>query len=338
MKIAQSIGVVLFLALSCRSTSAYADGLYMAFWNVENLFDLVDDADVEGDEEFTPNGPKKWSAERLEIKLRNLARVIQDMNDKKGPDVLGLSEIENRKVIELLIKNLKLKRDYAIVHQQSPSYRGIDCAILYDKKVLKLKGAKFHRIGGTKTRDIVEAHLQLISPSSGQAEFYAFSNHWPSRRSPDPARVKVAKVLRGRIDEILKKDKATDIVIMGDLNDFPDNISVRDTLNTTADREEVGVKLFNAMWPMHDDPDAGTYVYRNKWGVLDHFVLSAGLFDSKGLSYVPKSVTTVFNEYQYYRPTNGSIPRPSRSYSYNSFHANGYSDHLPIAAKFKAGK
>jgi predicted extracellular nuclease len=311
-----------------------ADDLYVAFWNVENLFDLIDDKDVELDEEFSPTGPKKWTAERLEIKLRNLARVIQDMNDGKGPDVLGLSEIENKEVIELLIKHLKLSRDYGIVHQQSPSFRGIDCAIIYDKKIVALKSSRFHRIAGMTTRDIVEGHFALKSEKSGKPSFYVFSNHWPSRRSPDEARVKVAGVLRKRVDEILAKDKSADIIIVGDFNDYPDNISVAKTLNTTGDKSKLGnSKLFNAMWPLHNDPDAGTYVYKNKWGVLDHVVLSSGLFDQRGLKLVPKSVTAIFKDYQYYRPRTG-IPRPSRSYSGPIFHANGYSDHLPIAAKF----
>ena len=107
--------------------------LGVAFWNVENLFDTVDDPKTEGDEEFTPGEPKAWTKTRLELKLTNLARVIGDMNSGQGPDVLGLCEIENRAVLELLVKHLdKTGRKYEIVHEDSPSYRGIDCALLYD--------------------------------------------------------------------------------------------------------------------------------------------------------------------------------------------------------------
>lgn len=340
MKTSRLFGVLVGFALGlCSTSSVFADDLFVAFWNVENLFDLDDDTEVEGDEEFTAAGPKNWTAERLEIKLSNLARVIQDMNDKQGPDVLGLCEIENRAVIELLIKQLKLPRDYAIVHQDSPSGRGIDCAVVYDKKVVNLKSSQFHKIEGETTRDIVEAQLEVTggAGAAAKADFHLFANHWPSRLSPEPERVKVAAVLRKRIDEILAKDNHADVVVIGDLNDYPNNNSVAETLNATGDIKAVRVgaaKLYSAMWPIHEDPDAGTYVFENKWGVLDHVILSAGLLDAKGLSYVPRSATTIFQAYQVFRPKTG-IARPSRSFSGNLFHANGYSDHVPVSAKFK---
>lgn len=158
------------------SAVSLADETYVAFWNVENLFDTIDDPAVEKDEEFTPDAPKKWTEERFQTKLENLARVIADMNGGRGPDVLGLSEIENRFVIEKLIEQLKpLNRDYGIVHKDSPSYRGIDCALIYDRKKLKLKSSDFLFIH-SRTREIVEAELTI-----GGDSLFVFVNHWPSR-------------------------------------------------------------------------------------------------------------------------------------------------------------
>src|SRR3712207_6554043 len=114
------------------------------------------------------------------------------MNDGKGPDVLGLCEIENRKVLELLVDKLSaLGRKYEIVHKDSPSERGIDCAILFDSGVFSLSGSKFHHVDADNTRDIVEAHLRR-----DQQELYVFMNHWPSRRHEPPFRNKAAGVLR----------------------------------------------------------------------------------------------------------------------------------------------
>jgi hypothetical protein len=93
------------LILCLLASSASAEETFIAFWNVENLFDTIDDPNIEGDEEFTPTGPNKWTEERLAIKLTNLAKVISKMNGGRGPDGLGLAEIENRKVIELLTAN-----------------------------------------------------------------------------------------------------------------------------------------------------------------------------------------------------------------------------------------
>src|SRR5262249_6155431 len=90
---------ILFSIGLLRSPLVHGAEFYVASWNLENLFDTEDDPKVEGDEEFTPDGPKKWTPERLEIKLNNLASIIRKMNDGKGPDVLGVCEVENRKVV-----------------------------------------------------------------------------------------------------------------------------------------------------------------------------------------------------------------------------------------------
>src|ERR1041384_4656024 len=126
----------LILSLLCFIPStdcAQADEFFIGSWNLENLFDTKDDPSVKGDEDYTPESAKHWTKERLDIKLKNLAKIISKMNDGKGPDVLGVCEIENRQVVEMLVEKLNpLGRKYEIVHKDSPSERGIDCAIIYD--------------------------------------------------------------------------------------------------------------------------------------------------------------------------------------------------------------
>jgi predicted extracellular nuclease len=328
-----TVSLILVLGLSLTTRSAFADDLGLAFWNVENLFDTVDDPKTEGDEEFTPGEPKAWTTTRLELKLTNLARVIGDMNQGRGPDVLGLCEVENRYVVELLAKQCgKAGRKYEIVHNDSPSYRGIDCSLLYDSKTVKLVASKTHRVTKFPTRDILEAQF-----TTGGESFFVFVNHWPSRRSPDPSRIEVASILRRRVDELLKQDAKVDFAIIGDLNDTPTNVSVSKTLRTWSNPDELrpGV-LFNSMWNFHKDPNAGTYVYRNKWDVLDHIILSPGMLDKQGVNWVRDSTRTVKADYQMFvSKTPGSIPRPSRSYLGPRFFGNGYSDHLPVECRLR---
>ncbi len=310
--------------------------LSVAFWNVENLFDTVDDAATEGDEEFTPSADKKWTLTRLDIKLSNLSRVICDMNDQRGPDVLGLCEVENRQVVELLVKQLsRLKRDYGIVHQDSPSYRGIDCALIYDRSKCELKRARFHSVPGMTTRDIVEAELSIDG-----RDLSVFVNHWPSRYNPADARSKVAGVLRRRIDQLLTATASADFVVLGDLNDTPADPSVLQTLRATRDSDLKTGDLLGTMWKEHDDGDAGTYVYKNEWFVLDHVVVSPGLLDDRGLRWVRGSTSASRHGYQMYVPRNPDLlTRPSRSYSGPIFHQAGYSDHLPVTCRIRiAGK
>jgi len=327
--------VLLIAALSqvLLPRQAVAGDLGVAFWNVENLFDTVDDPKTEGDEEFTPGEPKAWTKTRLELKLTNLARVIGDMNSGQGPDVLGLCEIENRAVLELLVKHLdKMGRKYEIVHEDSPSYRGIDCALLYDSKTVKLDRSGIHTVKKFATRDILEARF-----TSGGKPFFVFVNHWPSRYNADSHRIEVATVLRKRVDQLLKSNADVDFVILGDLNDTPANVSVGKTLRTWGNPDELrpGV-LFNSMWKFHAKGGAGTYVYKNKWDVLDHIILSPGMLDGQCVDWVRDSTRRVMADYQIFISKNpGSIPRPSRSYLGPRFFGNGYSDHLPVECRLR---
>jgi 5'-nucleotidase (lipoprotein e(P4) family) len=302
--------------------------LGLSFWNVENLFDTLDDPHVEGDEEFTPSGPNQWTEERLAIKLKNLAAVISAMHDGRGPDVLGLAEIENRSVLERLIKSLEpLGRNYQIVHQDSPSGRGIDCALLYDASVFGLKQAKFHHVDAEDTRDIVEAELTREARS-----LTVFVNHWPSRAHEPSFRMTAAKTLRNRIDQLLSTNADADFVIVGDLNDFPTDDSVTMGLSATGDLGAMNERsLFNSSFANEPSATTGTYVYDDVWEILDHIIFSPGMLNPGDVSWgIGSTKPVILADDQLFDPSGPGIPRPSRSYSKTTFHKNGYSDHLPV--------
>jgi predicted extracellular nuclease len=306
-----------------------AEELYLASWNVENLFDTFDDPAVQGDEEFTPQGSARWTNERLQIKLTNLAKVLSRMNHGRGPDLLGLAEVENRRAVQALVDKLApLKRNYSIVHQDSPSDRGIDCAMIYDADRLTLRVSSFHFVDAQNTRDIVEAAFE-----SGGHRLRVFMNHWPSRSTnPEARRIEAAKTLRKRLDEILRVDSQADVVVLGDLNDYPPNDSVKVHLKTTDEPQLATAGVFyNSMWPIHRE-NRGTYVYNNKWDVIDHVILSPGLLDNHGFRWKSGSTQTVLFDFQLFHPSHaGAIARPNRSYTGQAFHATGISDHLPVA-------
>lgn len=318
--------IVAFASASCAA--AFAEEFYIASWNVENLFDLDDDPNVEFDEDFTPGAPKRWTAERLETKLKNLASAISKMNDGRGPDVLGLCEVENRKVVEMLVEKLApMGRKYEIVHKDSPSDRGIDCALLVDTNVFGILDAKFHYIEAEKTRDIVEARLRYDN-----ADLFVFVNHWPSRNNEEWQRIAAATVLRKRLDEILAADPEADIVIVGDFNDEPDNISLKDHLRSRASKDNLPAgALYDTTAPIRA-VRKGTFVWDNNWNLLDHIIVSTGLLDDTGFRWKADSSKRIDSPELIYHPTvPDQIPRPSSSYSENSFHENGFSDHLAVA-------
>ncbi|MCA9242788.1 MAG: endonuclease/exonuclease/phosphatase family protein [Phycisphaerales bacterium] len=316
------------------TTTVVADETYIAFWNVENLFDTVDDPNVAKDEEFTPEAPKNWTPERYEEKLQHLSRVIRDMNNGAGPDVLGLAEVENRKVIDDLVAKLEpLHRDYAIVHTESPSRRGIDCALIYDKAKFELVSHEFHFVRAKHTRDIVEARLR----HNGK-DLTVFVNHWPSRGGDQSGQMRMvaAHVLRWRIEQILHETPDADFVVIGDLNDTPTDPSVQRGLRASggdpADLQ--GGVLYDTMWPIHA-AGKGTYNYRGNWDVIDHIIVSPGLFDPRGFEWKRDSTVLIENEYQMFRDNDSGQMRPNRTYGGDRYYG-GYSDHLPVACKLES--
>ncbi len=307
------------------------ESLGFAFWNVENLFDTIDDPNVEGDEEFTPNGVYHWTPERLEIKLSNLARVVTCMDDGRGPAVLGLAEIENRRVVQLLVDKLKsLGRDYQIVHHDSPSGRGIDCALIYDAEEFELESQQFHLVDAEDTRDILEAKL-----SKNGSSLTVFVNHWPARSHDESFRMIAAKTLLARLRKILRDDPLADVLMMGDFNDHPNDKSLVDGLGAVADIKSLtNGKVFNTSFAAEPDSSTGTYVYNETWEILDQVLVSPGMLLPGGVSWgLGSTRPVVLADDQMFHPTGQGIAKPSRSYTRTTFHSNGYSDHMPIVTE-----
>jgi hypothetical protein len=319
---------ILISILFALPPSAHAGEFYIAFWNVENLFDLEDDPAVELDEDFTPQSPKRWTQERLEIKHTNLSNVIRRMNDGRGPDALGLCEVENRKVVEMLVAKLSpLGRKYEIVHRDSPSDRGIDCALVYDANIFGRTDPKFHFVDAEKTRDIVEVKLRHEG-----ADLFVFVNHWPSRNNDEWQRVKAATVLRARLDDILRTDPQADFVLIGDFNDEPDNTSLNDHLRSSASKENLPAgSLYDTTAPISAE-SKGTYVWDDAWQLIDHIIVSPGLLDTNGFHWKQGSSHRLeFPELFFQSRRPGAIARPNQSYTRDDFHGSGHSDHLPVS-------
>ncbi len=306
-------------------------GRAIVSYNVENLFDTIDNEGVI-DEEFLPNGKLKWNSERYKIKLDRLVEAIT-MNLKDNPLVIGLVEIENKGVLVDLKNTGRLaKTNYEIAHKDSPDARGIDCGLLYDKSVFKLLkmenlNVSIDSIPDFKTRDILYVKGEL----QGGKIVHLFVNHWPSRRGgkgeSEIKRIQAAKVARAKVDEILKADPKANIVLMGDFNDHPDNVSIRDVLKAKAVTDENAdlLDLFE------DDHKAGkgTHNFKGEWGVLDHFIISKTLFNgTNGIRLSPNDGKIVYEEKLLFTQKDGS-QKPSTTYGGPNYYG-GYSDHLPI--------
>lgn len=302
------------------------------FYNVENLFDLEDDPD-KADEEFTPLGEKRWDEQRYQTKLNHLSKVISSTGAEL-PDVIGLCEVENRKVLEDLANTGKLKgKAYQIIHRESPDGRGIDVALLYNPDRIALREAgvieTFLPVGD-------RPNTRLILHASGKVNdrnVHFFVNHWPSRwggkEASEPKRLAVAENLRSYLDEVIENDPDAEIVLMGDFNDHPDDRSLTDALG--AGPVGSSSELLNLMYDMHKK-GLGSYNYRGEWGALDQFIVSSTLLDGSALDVKPESAQFIRHDWMMYVNDEG-MAYPSRTYGGTNYYG-GYSDHLPILAEF----
>lgn len=308
---------------------------YLAFWNVENLFDIKDSPRrSEKLQRTLKNELAGWTQSVLDKKWAQLAWAIQQMNDGAGPDLLGLAEIENHYVLEGLLERLApLARKYQIAHADTSDARGIDVAFIYDTDLFNAREQFSHFIQKrTATRDLFQVNFETVAGK----RLIVIGNHWPSRiggqYESEPFRMMAGETLayfHKRIREIHGNDVA--VLAMGDFNDEPFDRSLREYAQ--AKRGRLGVtharsaKLLNLMWPMMGD-GIGSYFLNNRPLMLDQFLVSKGLLTGKsGFSARSESVS-VFS-----RPAmlkKGVYHTPLRFGRGRKMNTAGFSDHFPI--------
>lgn len=306
----------------------------IGFYNIENLYDTIDSPNTD-DHEFLPNSNKLWNGERYYSKLNRMARVISEMGKDLHPQgmaILGLCEVENRAVVEDLVRTDALKdRHYAIVHEDSPDRRGVDVALIHDPARYQVYNHKSYRLVTPDTAFRTRDQLLVSGVLDGDTT-HVIVCHWPSRRGGEkrsaPKRKAAAELARHIVDSLLALDHDARILVMGDLNDDPVNVSVARFLNATGDRTKaVGQVFFNAM---HDPymKGIGTLAWRDSWNLFDQIILSPALVSGAGGDYKYYGVR-IFNE-GYLRQTEGNFAGyPLRSFVGDTYQ-EGYSDHFPV--------
>ncbi len=303
-------------------------------YNVENLFDLIDNPDKE-DDEFLPNSEKQWNAKRYNKKIDDLSRVISSIKKDVLPDIVGLVEVENREVVKDLASSSKLqKADYGIVHEESPDARGIDVALMYKKTSFTYLNhekisVNFDFEPETKTRDI----LYVKGKMNDQELLHIFVNHWSSRREgqkeTEPKRLYAASLLKNKVDQILREDNNAKIVILGDFNDEPQNKSLCEILDAGNSKEKGNKKLYNLLYNK-DLLNLGTYNYKGKWNMLDNIIVSNALLNSKKGYVVATDEANIFSEkWMLFYNKKYDYSVPNKTYGGPKYYG-GISDHLPV--------
>jgi predicted extracellular nuclease len=339
-KIISIFSFVFILVSNC--TAQQDDTLFIAFWNLQNLFDTIDDP-VKEDEAFLPDGEMEWNDERLNKKMYNLSHVLRMMNKNKGPDLLGVCEVENENVLKLMINKYLNDLDYKIAYIESPDNRGIDNGLIYRETLFELLNVQVdtvHLWDGWPTRLVFGANLL----TKNDEQVTVFVNHWPSRRGgreeSEPNRIKAANKQREAVDRIFNHDPAAKIFILGDFNDDPVNISLLENLRAhpikcdsiNADFEvEWKSELFNLSYQSYED-GFGSYKYKETWNMLDQIIVSGSLITDDNFYYIcdsfevhkPIYIVTQDGDYK-------GTPFPTFG---GRRHLGGYSDHFPVTAKF----
>ncbi len=329
------IGLLLpIIPLKAQEQQAYKVGL-VGFYNLENLFDTIDDPN-KLDEEFLPNGTNQWNTEKYTTKLHNMAYSISTIGTDITPDgvaVLGLSEMENRTVLEDLVAQPEIKdRNYQIVHYDSPDRRGVDVGLIYNPKYFKVTSTKSYRTIVPGQPDFITRDQLLVSGLFDGEMMHFIVMHWPSRYGGEkrsmPGRIAAAELCRHIADSIMREDQNAKIIMMGDFNDYPTNKSITEYLRTSGNMNDLrDGEFFNPMYELHKK-GIGTNYYHDVPGVLDQTILTPGLLPTDYSTYQFKNAKVHNKEFpkQHGGRYNGY---PFRSFA-GGVWMGGYSDHFPV--------
>jgi hypothetical protein len=310
----------------------------IAFYNLENLFDTIDDP-IKFDEASPIMELKTNREDIFKKKTHNMARVIADIGfdvTNNTPVILGVCEIENRDVLDKIVNDsLLTRKNYGIVHFDSPDSRGIDVGLLYQKQLFTPLHTSKHELIIYDDEDGKRVYTRdqlLVSGLLDGDMIHVIVNHWPSRRGGEersrPKRVAAAKLNKHIVDSLQTIDPYAKIFIMGDLNDDPVNASLKKVLKTEKNKNRVGLKgLYNPFESFYKN-GIGTTAYRDAWSLFDQIILSKPLLE-KDYSSFQFYKAGVFNK-NYLITTAGAYRGyPFRSWANGGF-SGGFSDHFPV--------
>jgi hypothetical protein len=308
----------------------------IAFYNLENLFDTINDPD-KNDEEFLPTGKNLWTGDKYKEKLSHMADVITQIGDeyiKGGPVCIGVSEVENIGALTDLANQPKMKASgYVPVLLEGPDRRGVDVGFLYRKDLFTLISYTSHRLVVADQPDFKTRDQLLVKGIILSDTVHFIVNHWPSRSGGEkrsaPMRAAAAQLARTTVDSIMNVNPNAKIFIMGDLNDNPTNASVLKVLKGAGDQKTAMelTGLFNPMYNMFKKQGIGSNAYRDGWSLFDQIIISKGLLgDDKSTLKMYK--TLIFNR-NFLKQTEGSFAGyPFRTFVGGNY-MGGYSDHFP---------
>lgn len=329
------IVVCLFVVMFTASLSAQ-NSFRVVFYNVENLFDTKDNPETD-DDDWLPKGSQRWSNYRYWQKLKGLSATIDSIGENYPPALIGLCEVENDSVLFDLCKRSPLrKHKYRYVITKSKDDRGMNVALLYQRDEMKLLKVKeytpnFSDAPDKHTRNILHVTGLVISGDT----LDIFICHFPSRvdgiKKTRPFRQQAAQLLKQQVDKVMSRRTKTNVIIMGDFNDFPNDDSMLKILTAGSMSESFKYRnLYNMFLDRIKDSDTGSYKYRGKWQFMDQFVVNGNLLNSVNTVSVKNNTAKVFSgNFLLENDEKYGGKKPFRTYVWRKY-LGGVSDHLPI--------
>lgn len=306
----------------------------VAFYNLENLFDTINN-NGKYDLEFSPAGARQWDGHKYRSKLNNLATTIAAMTTRTtpmGPAIIGVSEIENRSVLEDLVKQEQIRKHmYQIIHHDGPDRRGVDVGLLYNPRMFKVLDVKNHLLHIESYPTFRTRDQLCVTGILGGDTVSIIVNHWPSRlggqKQSSYLREAAAALSKHIADSLWAIRPNQGVIIMGDLNDDPQDISCAQTLGAQKNADEVGPHgFFNPWWKLLDK-GIGTLAYKGSWNLFDQIIVGGTLLqhNQEGQKGALHYQNCIVNNFDFLITNEGT---PHRTFSAGKW-LDGYSDHFP---------
>ena len=317
---------------------------YVAWWNVENLFDSVNSPRrTEKLKRALGKSLNGWTTTLRDKKIRQLLDVIEALNDGEGPDLLGVCEVENQFVMQKLVDGLNARlpdRQYGLVHADTIDKRGIDIAFIYETTKLEVPpGAVFQHsvLRRTATRDILQ--VNFVTKPGGRM-WAVFGNHWPSRSGGQAESEGYRQIAGETLAYFHQRAREVHgdglpVLAMGDFNDEPFNTSLRKYALAVRKKQQVlrgrSPRLWNLMWPLMGRAD-GTFYFRNQANLIDQFLANDNIIAPGGAIEIEAGSVTIESSFPGLSDPNDIYPQPQRFGGMGKqVDLNGYSDHYPIS-------
>lgn len=318
--------ILLLLVFTLPDTGA--QDFHVMFYNTENLFDTLDDT-LRDDDEFLPPGTRRWTNARYWKKLDAMARVIAAAGGWETPVIAGLCEIENRQVAEDLAgRPLLQAAGYRVVHRESPDQRGIDVCLFYRHNYARVLTVRSWVPAGDSTTLFTSRNLLYVKMLVYGDTIHFIVCHWPSRRGGSLAassvREQVASLLRYKTDSLTTADKGVNLIIMGDFNTSP--AEVTDHLP--------GSSIVN-LSTMEAARGKGSYRYQGSWEMIDQILVSDS-FIREGSHFSATHEDYSVCELSFLLEDDPEYPGKRPLSVYRGFRwSEGYSDHLPVVLRIR---